>query len=183
MHGNKGSVDNDPPAAMRYTETRLAKVSNKLIEGIKKNSVSFAPNFDDSEREPTVLPALFPNLLVNGAKGIASGYATEMPPHNLSEVVNAIIIKMKSPNAKLETLMKYIKGPDFPTGGEIQGSDGIYQAFKKGQGRIVIRSKYTIDHSKTNPSINIEAFPNTPSTRFWSCTSVLGGTSNAWGVL
>ena len=159
MHGNKGSVDNDPPAAMRYTETRLAKVSNKLIEGIKRNSVSFAPNFDDSEREPTVLPALFPNLLVNGAKGIASGYATEMPPHNLSEVVDAIIAKIKSPNARLETLMKYIKGPDFPTGGEIQGTDGIYQAFERGQGRIVIRSKYTINNSKTKPSINITEIP------------------------
>ena len=159
MHGNKGSVDNDPPAAMRYTETRLSKVSNKLIEGIKKNSVSFAPNFDDSEREPTVLPALFPNLLVNGAKGIASGYATEMPPHNLSEVVDAIIAKIKSPNARLRTLMKYIKGPDFPTGGEIQGIDGIYKAFERGQGRIVIRSKYEINNSKTNPFINITEIP------------------------
>ena len=159
MHGNKGSVDNDPPAAMRYTETRLAKVSNKLIEGIKKNSVSFAPNFDDSEREPTVLPALFPNLLVNGAKGIASGYATEMPPHNLSEVIDAIITKIKSPNARLDTLMKHIKGPDFPTGGEIQGISGIYQAFERGQGRIVIRSKYIIDNSETNPFINITEIP------------------------
>ncbi|NQZ66270.1 MAG: DNA topoisomerase IV subunit A [Mycoplasmatales bacterium] len=159
MHGNKGSVDDDPAAAMRYTETRLAKITKSMLIGIKKKTVSFAPNFDDSEVEPTVLPGLMPNLLVNGAKGIASGYATEMPPHNLGEVIDAIILKIKSPNARLETLMKYIKGPDFPTGGEVQGLDGIYSAFERGKGRIVIRSKYSINDSKTNPYIEITEIP------------------------
>lgn len=159
MHGNKGSIDDDPAAAMRYTETRLAKITKTLLNGIKKDTVSFAPNFDDSEREPTVLPALMPNLLVNGAKGIASGYATEMPPHNLGEVLDAIIAKIKSPNIRLDTLLQYIKGPDFPTGGEVQGLDGFYSAMERGQGRVVIRSKYNINDSKTNPYIEITEIP------------------------
>ena len=159
MHGNKGSIDDDPAAAMRYTETRLAKITKFLLIGIKKDSVAFAPNFDDSEIEPTVLPALMPNLLVNGARGIASGYATDMPPHNLGEVIDAIIAKIKAPDVKLETLLQYIKGPDFPTGGEIQGSNGIYSAMERGQGRIVIRSKYKINDNKTNPFIEITEIP------------------------
>ena len=159
MHGNKGSIDDDPAAAMRYTETRLAKITKTLLTGIKKETVAFAPNFDDSEVEPTVLPALLPNLLVNGAKGIASGYATEMPPHNLGEVIDAIITKIKSPNARLETLLQHIKGPDFPTGGEIQGIDGIYSAMERGQGKIVIRSKFKINDSKTKPTIEITEIP------------------------
>ena len=159
MHGNKGSIDDDPAAAMRYTETRLSKITKELLIGIKKNTVNFSPNFDDSEKEPTVLPALMPNLLVNGSKGIASGYATEMPPHNLSEIVDAIICKIKSPNARLETLLKFVKGPDFPTGGEIQGNEGIKNAFSSGQGKIIIRSKYKLNNSKTNPSIEITEIP------------------------
>ncbi len=134
MHGNNGSIDDDPAAAMRYTEARLEKLSEYMLDGINKDTVAFAPNFDDSEREPTVLPGLVPNLLVNGARGIAAGYATEMPPHNLAEVVDAIIAKIKSPNARLETLMKNIKGPDFPTGGTIRGTQGIYEAFERGSG-------------------------------------------------
>lgn len=159
MHGNKGSIDDDPAAAMRYTETRLAKITKKLLDGIKKDTVSFIHNFDDSEREPTVLPGLLPNLLVNGARGIASGYATEMPPHNLGEVLDAIIAKIKSPNIRLETLLQYIKGPDFPTGGEVQGIGGIYEAMERGQGKIVIRSKYNVNTSKENPYIEITEIP------------------------
>ena len=159
MHGNNGSIDDDPAAAMRYTEARLEKLSELMLDGIKKNTVKFAPNFDDSEREPTVLPALIPNLLVNGAKGIAAGYATEMPPHNLGEIIDAIILKIKSPNARLETLMQSVKGPDFPTGGIVQGKNGIYEAFERGKGRIVIRSKYELNTSKTKPSIRISEIP------------------------
>ena len=159
MHGNKGSIDDDPAAAMRYTETRLTKISKTLLLGINKKTVSFSPNFDDSEIEPTVLPSLFPNLIVNGARGIASGYATEMPPHNLSEVIKAIIEKIKNPNITLKQIMKYIKGPDFPTGGEIQGKEGILNAFEKGQGKIIIRSKYRINNSIKNPFIEITEVP------------------------
>ncbi len=159
MHGNNGSVDDDPAAAMRYTEARLEKLSEPMLDGITKDTVVFAPNFDDSEREPTVLPGLVPNLLVNGAKGIAAGYATEMPPHNLGEVIDAIIAKVKSPNIRLDTLLNFIKGPDFPTGGIVQGKDGIYQAFERGSGRVVIRSKFEINASKTKPSITISELP------------------------
>jgi topoisomerase-4 subunit A len=159
IHGNKGSIDDDPPAAMRYTETRLSKITKELLNGIKKNTVIFSPNFDDSEKEPTVLPALMPNLLINGSKGIASGYATEMPPHNLGEIIDAIIFKIQSPNAKLSTLMQFVKGPDFPTGGEIQGKEGIKNAFLYGQGKIIIRSKYKINDSKINPYIEILEIP------------------------
>ena len=159
MHGNNGSIDDDPAAAMRYTEARLENLSEFMLRGIKKDTVPFAPNFDDSEREPTVLPAVIPNLLINGARGIAAGYATEMPPHNLNEVVDTIITKIKSPNARLETLMKTIKGPDFPTGGIVQGYDGIHDAFERGRGKIVIRSKYVIGDSKTKPFIQISEIP------------------------
>ena len=159
MHGNNGSIDDDPAAAMRYTEARLSKVANHLIDNIKKNTVTFSPNFDDTEKEPTVLPALFPNLLVNGAKGIAAGYATEMPPHNLGEIIDAIIAKIKSPNIKLDTLSNHIHGPDFPTGGKVQGKDGIYQAFERGRGKILIRSTYEISSLKTKPSITITEIP------------------------
>lgn len=159
MHGNNGSIDDDPAAAMRYTEARLSEISNYLIKDIKRDTVLFAPNFDDSEREPTVLPAIFPNLLVNGARGIAAGYATEMPPHNLGEVIDGIIAKIKSPNIRLETLLGYIKGPDFPTGGTVMGSDGIYQAFERGRGKIAIRSKYEVNDQKTKPWIKITEIP------------------------
>lgn len=145
MHGNKGSIDDDPAAAMRYTEARLSKISSLLLENIKKETVSFSLNFDDSEQEPTVLPALFPNLLVNGAKGIAAGFATEMPPHNLGEILEGIIAKIKNPNIKIEKLSEIIKGPDFPTGGIIYGSEGIKEAFLTGRGRITITSKYEVN--------------------------------------
>lgn len=141
VHGNKGSIDDDPAAAMRYTETRLSALSLAMMEGLKKNTVKFAPNFDDSEVEPTVLPGLVPNLLVNGAMGIASGYATDMPPHNLSEIVSAIIARINNPQITLEEIMKVVKGPDFPTGGIVQGLDGIRDAFATGSGKIVIRAK------------------------------------------
>ena len=159
MHGNNGSIDDDPAAAMRYTEARLSKIGQSMLKGINKNTVAFAPNFDDSEKEPTVLPALIPNLLVNGAKGIAAGYATEMPPHNLGEVIDAVIAKIKTPNIRLSSLMKYIQGPDFPTGGTVQGKEGIYAAFERGRGKIVIRSKFSINDSKGNPSISITEIP------------------------
>ena len=159
MHGNNGSIDDDPAAAMRYTEARLAKISATLLDNIKKDTVLFAPNFDDSEKEPTVLPGLFPNLLVNGAKGIAAGYATEMPPHNLDEIVDALIAKIKSPNMHLSTLNSIVKGPDFPTGGILQGKQGIFEAFERGKGKVIIRSKYEIDDQKTKPSIRISEIP------------------------
>ncbi|MCP4337159.1 MAG: DNA topoisomerase IV subunit A [Mycoplasma sp.] len=159
MHGNNGSIDDDPAAAMRYTEVRLSKLSSELLRGIKYNTVSFAPNFDDSESEPTVLPAGFPNLLVNGAKGIAAGYATEMPPHNLGEIIDASIAFIKNNYINLSDLMKYVKGPDFPTGGIVQGKKGIISAFEVGKGRMIIRSKVEINNSKTKPSIIVTEIP------------------------
>ena len=159
MHGNNGSIDDDPAAAMRYTEARLSKISSLLLENIKKQTVPFAPNFDDSEREPIVLPGLMPNLLVNGAKGIAAGYATEIPPHNLEEIIDGIIYRIQNPECDLGHLMEIVKGPDFPTGGTIQGKDGIKDAFATGRGRIVIRSKYKIKKSKTSPAIYITEIP------------------------
>ncbi|AAT27946.1 DNA topoisomerase IV subunit A [[Mycoplasma] mobile] len=144
MHGNIGSIDDDPAAAMRYTEARLSKISSLLLSDIKSDTVSFSLNFDDSEKEPTVLPAFFPNLLVNGARGIAAGFATEIPPHNLGEVIDGIIAKIKNPNIKIETLNTIIKGPDFPTGGIIYGIDGIKEAAFSGRGRITITSKYEV---------------------------------------
>lgn len=159
MHGNNGSIDDDPAAAMRYTESRLAHISDLLLDNIKNKIVKFSPNFDDSEIEPTVLPGRFPNLLVNGAKGIAAGYATEIPPHNLSEVIDAVITRIDSPNCRIETIMNHIKGPDFPTGGIIYGNNGIIDALKTGRGKIVISSKYEINESKTTPSILITELP------------------------
>lgn len=159
MHGNKGSIDDDPAAAMRYTETRLEKITALMLEGIEKKIVTFAPNFDDSEQEPTVLPALIPNLLINGARGIASGFATEIPPHNLGEVLEAAIAKIKNPAITLNSLMKYIQGPDFPTGGIINGNKGIYEAFERGQGRITLASKYTIKREGNKHFIEITQIP------------------------
>jgi topoisomerase-4 subunit A len=144
MHGNNGSMDGDPPAAMRYTEARLSKIAGEMLQDIDKETVDFVPNFDDTEEEPTVLPARFPNLLVNGATGISAGYATEIPPHNLGEVVEALIYLLAHPDATLEQLMQFVKGPDFPTGGIVQGLAGIKQAYKTGRGKIVVRSKTTI---------------------------------------
>ncbi len=159
MHGNKGSIDDDPAAAMRYTEARLSKAAHGIIDNIKKNTVAFIPNFDDSEKEPTVLPGLMPNLLVNGAKGIAAGYATEMPPHNLGEIIDAIIFKIKSPNARLDSLASIVLGPDFPTGGTVHGIDGIHQAFERGFGKMVIRSKYEIIKIKNGEAIHVTEIP------------------------
>lgn len=144
MHGNNGSMDGDGPAAMRYTESRLSKISNMLLQDIDKNTVNMVLNFDDTEYEPTVLPARFPNLLVNGSTGISSGYATEIPPHNLGEVIDATIYLLKHPDATLEDLMKYVKGPDFPTGAIIMGTKGIKEAYKTGRGRIQVRAKTSI---------------------------------------
>lgn len=144
MHGNNGSMDGDGPAAMRYTESRLSKISNMLLQDIDKETVNMVLNFDDTEYEPTVLPARFPNLLVNGSTGISAGYATEIPPHNLGEVIDATIYLLKHPDATLEDLMKYVKGPDFPTGAIIMGTKGIKEAYKTGRGRIQVRAKTSI---------------------------------------
>ena len=144
MHGNNGSMDGDGPAAMRYTESRLSKISNMLLQDIDKDTVNMVLNFDDTEYEPTVLPARFPNLLVNGSTGISAGYATEIPPHNLGEVIDATIYLLKHPDASLEELMKYVKGPDFPTGAIVMGTKGIKDAYKTGRGRIQVRAKTSI---------------------------------------
>ncbi|MCG7340672.1 DNA topoisomerase IV subunit A [Staphylococcus auricularis] len=141
MHGNNGSIDNDPPAAMRYTEAKLSKISQELLRNINKETVPFMPNYDDTTMEPMVLPARLPNLLINGSTGISSGYATDIPTHNLGEVINATLHYIDQPDITVSQLMKYIKGPDFPTGGIIQGIDGIKKAYESGKGKIVIRSK------------------------------------------
>src|SRR5438132_7985984 len=143
--GNFGSVDGDPPAAMRYTEVRLAKVAHSLLEDIDKDTVDFQPNYDGSEKEPVVLPARFPNLLVNGAGGIAVGMATNIPPHNLGEVVDAATALIDNPALTIEDLIKIVPGPDFPTGGIILGRDGIRSAYKDGRGSIVMRGKVEIE--------------------------------------
>lgn len=148
MHGNNGSMDGDPPAAMRYTEARLSEVAGYLLQDIEKNTVSFAWNFDDTEKEPTVLPAAFPNLLVNGSSGISAGYATDIPPHNLSEVIDAVVYMIDHPKASLEKLMEFLPGPDFPTGGIIQGADEIKKAYETGKGRVVVRSRTEIEELK-----------------------------------
>lgn len=148
MHGNNGSMDGDPPAAMRYTEARLSEIAGYLLQDIEKNTVSFAWNFDDTEKEPTVLPAAFPNLLVNGSSGISAGYATDIPPHNLSEVIDAVVYMIDHPKASLEKLMEFLPGPDFPTGGIIQGADEIKKAYETGKGRVVVRSRTKIEELK-----------------------------------
>ncbi|SQE38865.1 topoisomerase IV subunit [Streptococcus pyogenes] len=148
MHGNNGSMDGDPPAAMRYTEARLSEIAGYLLQDIEKNTVSFAWNFDDTEKEPTVLPAAFPNLLVNGSSGISAGYATDIPPHNLSEVIDAVVYMIDHPKASLEKLMEFLQGPDFPTGGIIQGADEIKKAYETGKGRVVVRSRTEIEELK-----------------------------------
>lgn len=148
MHGNNGSMDGDPPAAMRYTEARLSEIAGYLLADIEKKTVPFAWNFDDTEKEPTVLPAAFPNLLVNGATGISAGYATDIPPHNLAEVIDAVVYMIDHPTAKLEKLMEFLPGPDFPTGGIIQGADEIKKAYETGKGRVVVRSRCDIEQLK-----------------------------------
>ncbi|REH91991.1 DNA topoisomerase IV subunit A [Staphylococcus felis] len=141
MHGNNGSIDNDPPAAMRYTEAKLSLVSEQLLRDLNKNTVDYVPNYDDTEMEPMVLPARFPNLLVNGSTGISAGYATDIPPHNLAEVITATLKYIDNPDLSVKQLMKYVKGPDFPTGGIVQGIDGIQKAYESGKGKVVIRAK------------------------------------------
>jgi topoisomerase-4 subunit A len=145
MHGNNGSMDGDPPAAMRYTEARLSAIAAELLRDIEKQTVDFIPNFDDTSKEPTVLPAMFPNLLVNGSTGISAGYATDIPPHNLREVIDGVILRMDHPDSTVDEIMTVIKGPDFPTGGIIQGIDGIKKAYETGKGKIIVRSKAEIE--------------------------------------
>lgn len=148
MHGNNGSMDGDPAAAMRYTEARLSEIAGFLLQDIEKNTVPFAWNFDDTEKEPTVLPAAFPNLLVNGATGISAGYATDIPPHNLAEVIDAVVYMIDHPSAKLDKLMEFLPGPDFPTGAIIQGKEEIRKAYETGKGRVVVRSRTAIESLK-----------------------------------
>lgn len=160
MHGNNGSMDGDPAAAMRYTEARLSKIAGLMLQDIDKDTVEMTLNFDDTEKEPVVLPARIPNLLVNGATGISAGYATEIPTHNLSEVFNALIYLLRHPNASLEKLMEFIPGPDFPTGGIVQGINGIKKAYKTGRGRVVVRAKTTIETLRGGrQQINVTEIP------------------------
>ncbi|WP_195640373.1 DNA topoisomerase IV subunit A [Enterococcus durans] len=150
MHGNNGSMDGDPPAAMRYTEARLSQLSGEMLADIEKNTVDLVWNFDDTEKEPTVLPARYPNLLVNGSTGISAGYATEIPTHNLAEVIDGTIYMIDHPKASLDKLMEFIPGPDFPTGGILQGKDEIKKAYETGRGKVILRSKTKIEAIKGN---------------------------------
>ena len=159
IHGNNGSMDGDPPAAYRYTEARLAPISGELLRDLDKNTVAWAPNFDDRLLEPTVLPAKFPNLLVNGTNGISAGYATNIPPHNLGEIIDATIKRIDSPNCYLDTILDIVKGPDFPTGGIAQGKQGIIDAFKTGRGRVIVQSKYEFKKEKGKEQIVITEIP------------------------
>ena len=159
MHGNNGSMDGDGAAAMRYTEARLSKISNVLLEDISKDTVEMAPNYDDTLKEPVVLPAGFPNLLVNGSTGISAGYATNIPTHNLGEVIDATIKRIDSPDCRLDTVLSVMPGPDFPTGGTIEGKDAIKDAYQTGKGKIVVKSKYEIVKEKGKTSIVITEIP------------------------
>ncbi|MGJ9460506.1 DNA topoisomerase IV subunit A [Oceanobacillus sp. CF4.6] len=160
MHGNNGSMDGDPPAAMRYTEARLSKISSELLRDIDKETVDFIPNFDETTSEPVVLPAKFPNLLVNGSTGISAGYATDIPPHNLDEVIDAVIMKIDKPEVSVQELMKVIKGPDFPTGGIIQGVEGITKAYETGRGKVIVRGKAIVETMRnTREQIVITEIP------------------------
>ncbi len=160
MHGNNGSMDGDPAAAMRYTEARLSKIAGLMLQDIDKDTVEMTLNFDDTEKEPTVLPSRIPNLLLNGSTGISAGYATEIPPHNLAELIDALIYLLKHPQASLDDLMKLVPGPDFPTGGIIQGRDGIRKAYTTGRGRVVVRAKTRIDSLRGNrQQITVDEIP------------------------
>lgn len=159
MQGNNGSIDGDGPAAMRYTEARLAKISNILLEDIEKDSVEMALTFDDYSYEPTVLPAYFPNLLVNGSTGISAGYATNIPPHNLGEVIDATIKRIDSPNCRLDTIMDIVKGPDFPTGGIVEGKDALIKAYTTGKGKVVVKARYEFSGTKGKEQIIITEIP------------------------
>ena len=159
MQGNNGSIDNDPAAAMRYTEARLSPIAAELLKDLDKDTVLMSLNFDDTEYEPTVLPAAYPNLLVNGATGISAGYATDIPPHNLEEVIDATIYRIKHANCSLEKIMEFIKGPDFPTGAIVEGKEGILNAFKHGKGKVIVRSKTEIIEEKNMNKIVISEIP------------------------
>ena len=159
IHGNNGSMDGDQAAAYRYTEAKLAKISSELLGDLDKDTVSWAPNFDDRFLEPTVLPAKFPNLLVNGTNGISAGYATNIPPHNLGEIVDATIKRIDSPNCRLDTILEIVKGPDFPTGGIVEGKNGIIDAFTTGRGKVIIRSKTRFVKEKGREQIIVDEIP------------------------
>ncbi len=158
-HGNFGSVDGDGAAAMRYTEAKMSKITSQMLRDINKETVDFTPNFDGEEREPVVLPARFPTLLVNGSSGIAVGMATNIPPHNLTEVINAVIMLIDNPEAITEDFMTEIKGPDFPTGGIILGRSGIRSAYETGRGRILVRSKAEIEEHNGRNRIIVSEIP------------------------
>lgn len=159
IQGNNGSIDGDGPAAMRYTEARLTKLANVMLKDINKNSVEMAPTFDDTSLEPTVLPANFPNLLVNGSNGISAGYATNIPPHNLGEIIDATIKRIDNPNSRLDTILEIVKGPDFPTGGIVEGKENLRQAYNTGRGKVVLKSKYEIVKEKGKEQIVITEIP------------------------
>ncbi|HQL64725.1 MAG TPA: DNA topoisomerase 4 subunit A, partial [bacterium] len=157
--GNFGSIDGDPPAAMRYTEARLRSIAMEMLADIDKETVEFMPNFDESLLEPTVLPSKIPNLLINGSSGIAVGMATNIPPHNLGEVCDALIMMLKSPECSMEDIMKFISGPDFPTGGMICGTQGIVEAYKTGKGIITIRGRVDVEEGKNHDNVIISEIP------------------------
>ncbi|MFA5765545.1 MAG: DNA topoisomerase IV subunit A [Bacilli bacterium] len=159
MHGNNGSIDGDSPAAMRYTEARLSKYAEAILQDINKKTVGFVPNFDDEEYEPTVLPSKYPNILVNGATGISAGYATDIPPHNIDEIINAVIYRMNYPECSLKEIMNIVKGPDFPTGGIVQGIEGIKSAYKNGRGKIIVKAKTEILEEKNMYKLVITEIP------------------------
>lgn len=159
IHGNNGSIDGDGPAAMRYTEARLSKIAEEMLISIPKNTVEMTYNFDDEELEPTVLPAAFPNLLVNGSTGISAGYATNIPTHNLSEVIDATVKRIDSPNCKLETIMELLPGPDFPTGGVIEGKNGLVDAYTKGKGKVILKADCEIVTNGSKKQIVVHSIP------------------------
>ncbi len=159
IHGNNGSIDGDGPAAMRYTESRLSKFAGVMLASIKKNTVEMTYNFDDTELEPTVLPAGFPNLLVNGSTGISAGYATNIPPHNLGEVIDATVKRIESPNCKLETIMEVLKGPDYPTYGVLEGKNGLIDAYRTGKGKVVLKAKTEVVKSGNHEQIVVSSIP------------------------
>lgn len=159
IHGNNGSMDGDQAAAYRYTEAKLAHISKELLGDLEKDTVKWAPNFDDRFLEPTVLPAKFPNLLVNGANGISAGYATNIPPHNLGEIIDATIKRIDSPNCRLDTILEIVKGPDFPTGAIVEGKQGIIDAFTTGRGKVIVKSKTEFKKEKGKEQIIITEIP------------------------
>ena len=152
-------MDGDSAAAYRYTEARLAKIAGELLSDLDKETVKWAPNFDDRFLEPTVLPAKFPNLLVNGSSGISAGYATNIPPHNLGEIVDATIKRIDSPNCRLDTILEIVKGPDFPTGGIVEGKNGIIDAFTTGRGKVIVKSKTEFKKEKGKEQIIVTEVP------------------------